>query len=208
MSICRKKETKVSGHRTSVSLLTDNIKQWIGKHLPIHSGDVLVPELCFLQRKNRADLVLANGALTAFEIKSDRDRMDRWADQQDAYLGVFDKVWLCIHSRHLQKATEMLRPNVGLIISDNYGGLAVLKEAKTNKLQRLENYAELLWRAEIDSLLASSGVGPQRNMRIKEARKEMLSSVPEMRVRKAVIEAIKNRYPEYQISSSSSSDKN
>lgn len=189
----------------SAALLTRSLTRWVREHCVIAPNDVLVSEMCFYGRKNRADLVLANGTLTAFEIKSARDRMCRWAQQQKAYLSVFDKVWLCVHHRHLQKAHELISPNVGLMLSDDYGGIVVLREAKSNRAQKMEFYAELLWRSEIDDLLSSVGIKQNRSMRIAEARKEMIAKVPEIRIRKAVIEAIKKRYPEYQISPSSSS---
>lgn len=194
----------MSEREGSVSLLTSSLKRWVASHLSIFEGDVLVPELCFYSRKNRADLVLANGTLTAFEIKSSNDRMSRWKDQQQAYLAVFDKVWLCVHHRHLEKAYKDLSPYAGLMVLDNYGGVVVLKEAKLNKNQDLSLYAELLWRVEVDSLLLSVGEKLKKGTRIAEARKEMLSKVPEARIRAAVTKAIKCRYPEYQLSSSSS----
>lgn len=189
----------------TASFLTKSLRRWVKQHCSIAINDVLVSEMFFYGRKNRADLVLANGTLTAFEIKSARDRMCRWPQQQEAYLSVFDEVWLCTHHRHLQRAYKMLKPAVGLMISDDYGGIVVLREPKKNKSQKMERYAELLWRSEIDSLLGSVGVKQKRNMRIAEARQEMIAKVPEIRIRHAVIEAIKKRYPEYQISSSSSS---
>lgn len=185
--------------------MTKSLRRWVKRHCSIATNDVLVPEMFFYGRKNRADLVLANGTLTAFEIKSARDRLCRWPQQQEAYLSVFDEVRLCIHHRHLQRACKMLKPAVGLMLSDDYGGIVVLQEPKKNNSQKIERYAGLLWRSEIDSLLGSIGVKKKRNMRIAEARKEMIAKVPEIRIRHAVIEAIKKRYPEYQISSSSSS---
>lgn len=193
----------MSERTSSLSLLTSSLRRWVSTHLPVFEGDVLVPEMCFFGRKNRADLVLANGALTAFEIKSSSDRMSRWPDQQAAYLEVFDKVWLCVHNKHLEKAYQDLSPFVGLMVSDDYGGVVVLREAKANKSQSLPRLAELLWRPEIDSLLLGAGEKLNRSMRIAEAREEMLSKIPEEGVREAVIMAIKNRYLDHQLSSSS-----
>lgn len=195
----------MSDQLNSVSLLTNSLRRWVVSHLPVLKGDVLVSEMCFFERKNRADLVLANGQLTAFEVKSSNDRMSRWETQQKAYLAVFDKVWLCVHSRHLKKAYEALNPCVGLMVLDNYGGVVVLEEAKENKSQSLEAHAELLWRSEVDLLLASAGEKVKRSLRLAEARLEMLNKVPEAKIREAVLQAVKQRYSEYQISSQSSS---
>jgi len=54
------------------------LKQWVAKAMSHEESDVFIEELCFIDKARRADLVHANGKLTAFEIKSHADTLARW----------------------------------------------------------------------------------------------------------------------------------
>lgn len=68
------------------------LRQWIARSLPHGDGDALIDELCFVDKARRADVVHANGKLSAFEIISHADTLQRWTGHQDAYLSCFDEV--------------------------------------------------------------------------------------------------------------------
>jgi len=56
------------------------------------SDAVLINEMVIANWSRRADLVVANGKLHAFEIKSDFDSLRRLQGQVETYLSRFDKV--------------------------------------------------------------------------------------------------------------------
>lgn len=62
--------------------------------------------------ERRADLVVANGKLSAFEIKSDLDRLDRLVGQLTTYEKFFDKVYLVCTEKHVDQALDLASPRV------------------------------------------------------------------------------------------------
>lgn len=171
-----------------------NLRRWLLANRPAHPDDVLVEELCFLDKKNRADLVHANGSLSAFEIKSAADSLVRWHDQMDAYLRVFDEVWLCFHAKHTAKALATTPRPVGLIVVDDLGGLAMVRAAGQNTAVDPYHLSGLLWRAEIDDMLQALNLPKMRGERIKEARFRLARSAPLETIQGKVLACLKARY--------------
>ena len=178
--------------------IKNNIINWISNGDSIyeyHDNDVIIDELCFLERKNRADLVYANGKLTAFEIKSKADSLARWESQCSAYLKVFDAVWLCCHNKHALKSIEVTPKEVGIIIvDDTKSGLAILRDAKINK--NIDSYylSDLLWRIELDELCFENNLKVMKKEKIKEVRTRISNELPIEIIRQKVLQKLKLRY--------------
>ncbi|MEX5898956.1 sce7726 family protein [Proteus vulgaris] len=173
------------------------LRKWISTsgYYDFHSNDVMIDELCFYEKKNRADVVYANGRLTGFEIKSESDSLARWNKQHDAYLKLFDSVWLCCHHKHAVKALELSSKNIGILILDNYSkDLTILREAKENKNIDKHEVISLLWRSELDELCLENNLKINRKEKINEARQRILSELQFDKVKKKVLSCIKNRY--------------
>lgn len=69
-------------------------------------GSVVVEELGLCRGRVRVDLAVVNGSLHGYEIKSDRDSLDRLAGQADVYSKVLDQVTLVVGERHLAHAMD------------------------------------------------------------------------------------------------------
>ncbi|MDC4364429.1 hypothetical protein NQ654_17275, partial [Acinetobacter baumannii] len=75
-----------------------NLTNWLKDKAELKHNDMLINELGFYNRTPessvettfRADLVLANGRLVGFEIKSKADSLKRWDKQMLAYSNVFN----------------------------------------------------------------------------------------------------------------------
>lgn len=189
-------------------LIKTRLRDWIVSTRGLRSGDVLVEEMCFLDKRNRADLVHANGVLSAFEIKSGHDTLARWPSQMEAYLGVFDEVWLCMHGKHVGRAMEATTPSVGLLVADDYGGLAIIRPAARNKKVFPYHLTGLLWRAELDALCRNQNIPVNRKEGIKAARERVSREVSLTAIREHVLCCLKLRYADRapQMSSSSSEE--
>lgn len=177
------------------------LREWIVRSLPHNEGDALIDELCFVDKTRRADVVHANGKLSAFEIKSHADTLQRWAGQQEAYLSCFDEVWLCCHSRHLVKALEVTHGDVGILLVDDLGAVALVRRAKLNKMVCSYNLTGFLWREQLDVLAKESGIKIGSKVRLKEARRQISSKIPQDNLRDLVLSVLKDRYSD-QIKSS------
>src|ERR1043166_9427743 len=56
----------------------------------------------------RIDLAVINGELSGFELKSDRDTLERLPFQAALYSRVFDRVELIVGSHHAERAAAMV----------------------------------------------------------------------------------------------------
>jgi hypothetical protein len=126
-----------------------------------HSDTVLIEELGLCRGQVRADVTVVNGSLHAYEIKSDRDKLDRLRHQASMYNQIFDRVTLVVGARHYSAALEL--------IPIWWGVLGVAPTPRGPRLQRmrrpLDNPAvdsralvELLWLEDALALLESRGV--------------------------------------------------
>lgn len=174
------------------------LKAWVAKSMPHAEDDVFIAELCFVNKARRADLVHANGQLTAFEIKSAADSLSRWEGQQDAYLSCFDQVWLCCHSKHIEKAFGVTHRSVGILVIDDLGTIAVVRRPTHNNLRDKFILTGLLWRAELDEICKEFQIKTKSSKRIKEVRLELAEALQWDFIRDKVLERLKIRYSEGQ----------
>ena len=64
----------------------------------------------------RADVVVLNGTSTAYEIKSERDRLDRMQNQVSAYLKVFANVNVIAGENHVADVRATVPREVGILL--------------------------------------------------------------------------------------------
>ncbi len=157
---------------------------------------VIVNEMVFGGRDRRADLVVANGHLQAFEIKSDVDSLSRLAGQVDHYLSYFDKLTLVVSSKYVGQALAT-DERVGVWEAKCKNGYAVLSVKRAGRIQPIANKANLcgfLHKIDLERLLRMAGV---RDIS-REAPREVLSletsRLPLSVIRKTVIDTVKDRY--------------
>ncbi|WP_219136376.1 sce7726 family protein [Janthinobacterium sp. UMAB-60] len=79
-----------------------------------------------------ADVVVANGTTTAYEIKTEFDTCKRLASQTNDYLKTFDKVYVVTHPAHITRYERELDSRVGLIVLSDQHALTPYREASTN----------------------------------------------------------------------------
>lgn len=181
-------------HSMGPEIIRQKLREWLSATKQHSDEDVFIEELCILEKKNRADLVHANGRLCGFEIKSEADTLKRWPEQREAYKKVFDEVWLCCHRKHALRASSDADPDVGIIIVDDYGSIAVLHPAKKNKNLGPMELSALLWREELNNLCLENSIPVIRSEKIKEARQRVSASLPLDVIQKKVLSVLKARY--------------
>lgn len=120
----------------------------------------IIEELGLRQGSFRADLAVVNGSLHGYEIKSDRDNLDRLPRQGGAYADCFDEATLVVGPRLVKAATAAIPEWWGVLLArPAEGGVAldVAREPARNPGVRPEAVVELLWRDE--ALAALRGLG-------------------------------------------------
>lgn len=174
--------------------ISQEVIDWAKTHLSQGGEDTFINELCFIDRARRADLVLANGSLSAFEIKSERDTLSRWQGQQEDYLTCFEKVWLCVHAKHIEPALQKTHGDVGVLVIDDFSSISMLRRAGRSSQLDIYNLTGFLWRADLDRLGRAYDLQIRSRMRIKEVRQIIANELPVNIINKFVIETLKSRY--------------
>ncbi len=118
----------------------------------------------------RIDVAVINGELCGFELKSDRDTLERLPAQAELYSRVFDRVTLVVGSKHQGKARRVIPRWWGVIeatAAPEGVRLMLRREAQRNPNPDPVMLARLLWRDE--ALVALEGLGAADGVRSKSA---------------------------------------
>jgi hypothetical protein len=112
------------------------------------------------QSNERADVVVIDKTMDAFEIKTERDTLKRLPRQVDAYTRVFDRCHAVVAHRHVDKALEILPPWWGVQVIGERLSFVALREAEPNGRVDRETLVRLLWRDEAYAVLCELGTVP------------------------------------------------
>jgi len=178
-----------------------NLRSWVEANLGSHPCDVFIDELGFSNRREdknldrtfRADLALANGRLVGFEIKSGNDSLSRWPSQCEAYFRVFDEIWLCTHSKHLERALSITPKETGIIIADDFGGLVLFRKPSSHKRISLYDLSGLLWRDELLGICEEYAIDFKRKDTKSVLREKVSHSIEAEIIRNYVLQCLKVR---------------
>lgn len=136
-------------------MLDQDIRQALrARACRLHANDpeARIVEELDLGPTTRADVVVLNGRIEGYEIKSDHDRLLRLAHQVAAYEAVCDRVWLVTTDRFADEAAARLPAWWGILVAHRRRGEVVLarrRVAKPHRQLRVRALLELLWRREL-----------------------------------------------------------
>lgn len=115
----------------------------IRRHLIDHlqtvesKGSVFISELCIDAFSRRADLVVANGHLSVYEIKSNADDVSRLAGQLDTYRRFFESVTVVCAARHVSAVKRIASRPTGIYSINEDGTLVQVRSSgKVNRLTK------------------------------------------------------------------------
>lgn len=83
----------------------------------------------FRAGKCKADLVILNGTATVYEIKSERDSLERLANQVENYKRVFAKVNVIASERHIEGVLAIVPDDVGVMCLSRRYRITTVREA-------------------------------------------------------------------------------
>jgi hypothetical protein len=161
--------------------------------------DILVfEELGLRHGSGRIDLVVVNGTIHGFELKSDADSLVRLPRQIKIYNSVLDKVTLIVGRRHVDEACKLIPACWGVTVATvgERGGISFseLRQARMNPLVESLAVAKLLWRDEALSLLVELGKEAGVRSKPRAFVYERLTQVLELEeIRKRICRQMKSR---------------
>ena len=105
----------------------------------------------------RIDIAVVNGVMHGYEIKSDRDTLDRLPEQMNEFNDVFDKLTLVVGKRHLYDAINIVPDWWGIVVAKIDANHKIffqtIREAEDNHSQIGVSIARLLWKEEALQIL-------------------------------------------------------
>jgi hypothetical protein len=120
------------------------------------AGTVVLDELAICRGQVRVDLAVVNGLVHGYEIKSDRDTLERLATQTDFYGRVLDRATLVVGDVHLQAAARSVPRwwEVWRVDSrEGDAGFTLEREGAPNPQRDPRALVEFLWREDALALL-------------------------------------------------------
>jgi len=148
----------------------------------------LIAEVYLEDHARRIDLLaLVGDKLIGFEIKSSSDSLARLQQQIETYEKYLDKVILVCASNHTSKATVILESDTGIWEISTYGSIKKLHRGKQHKIEKVA----LIRSLTVKDMRKLNHIPTQKITR-KEL-SQMTLNLPHAKIKKAVIESIKNR---------------
>src|SRR6266852_372243 len=115
-----------------------------------HDNDTrIVEEMGIWSGSVRIDIAVINGELSGFELKSDRDTLERLPFQAELYSQVFDRVELVVGKRHAEKAQAQVPQWWAVTVATTKAGkieLEAMREGRVNPAPDPYLIAQLLWK--------------------------------------------------------------
>lgn len=177
---------KLNSTEASIKKILVSHLQVIEKHNP-----AFIYEMNVAKFTCRADVIVANGRLSVYEIKSASDKLDRLPKQLDIYRQYFEKVTVVCAPEHLEGVKKLVHPGVGIWIIDAKGKLTKHKRGRLGTIPK-EKWLSFLPVDILRKLLKENnlrGVG-DRGQLIKSVR----DNLDEKLIRHFVLEYMKVRH--------------
>lgn len=137
---------------TNDILIRSALKKFLTNHHAQDEKVRIIEEFGVQHGTARVDIAVINGIIHGYEIKSDRDTLERLPEQMTEFNAVFDRVTLVAGKHHLYKAIHIIPDWWGITIAKmNSRGrviFQIIRESENNKEQNKVSIARLLWREE------------------------------------------------------------
>ncbi|MEN6521909.1 MAG: sce7726 family protein [Armatimonadota bacterium] len=122
----------------------------------------IIEELGIKHGEARIDIAVVNGIIHGYELKSERDTLNRLPEQIKTYNAVLDQVTLVVGKNHLYEAIKIVPEWWGITLAkaDNQKGSVIfytIRLADLNPEQNNTAIAALLWRDEALHILEEIG---------------------------------------------------
>lgn len=122
---------------------------------------LVLQELGLAHARVRLDVAVLNGVLHGYEIKSERDNLNRLEIQLEIYQQALQKLTFVVAERHASNVIDIAPNWCGVLVVRRgpRGGLHVEVRRKSSRNPEVNRFimAHLLWRDEVQSILASRG---------------------------------------------------
>lgn len=173
------------------------LKQELYSSCANESDALIVDEVGLCKGMVRVDIAVVNGTFSGYEIKSDRDTLDRLPTQQEIYSKTFDMVTIVTSGNHVDRIMEKVPPWWGIMEALTRGGkvsFRVIRKPVTNPHIDPFSLAQLLWRNEALLILKERGLADRMLSKPRCALwQKLIDNLSVEELRKVVTECLKAR---------------
>ena len=151
-----------------------------------------------LCRKCRADAVMfaPERGIIGFEIKSDRDSLERLEHQVRDYSRFCDYNYLVTGAKYISKAAEVLPEFWGIYCISEQNGilkLTIEREAAVSPKVRLQNQLKFLWRNELIDIMKRHKIRGYSSRNKSKIRRLLLDSMDKQELKSELFEMMMER---------------
>ncbi|BCV20340.1 sce7726 family protein [Moorella sp. Hama-1] len=164
------------------------------------TNTIIVDELSISWGDARIDIAVVNCSLIGYEIKSDRDTLERLPHQMKYYNKIFDMVTLVCSHRLVSKAKGKIPDWWGILVpvADDNEPWGVRFESErnpqVNEDVELRSLVELTWKEEAIAILSAHGLARGfRNRPRWDIWDHLVRNVNPIEIKEAVRECLKAR---------------
>lgn len=186
-----------------------DVRRAVKSHLvAAHAGEIdtrIVEEMGVWSGSVRIDIAVVNGSLSGYELKSERDTLERLPRQVRLYGHVFDFLYLVVGKRHVEKAKAMIPDWWGVQIAiAGSAGVELLphRDASLNPTPSPYLIAELLSKFEALNVLESFDMAKGwRSKKIRQIHQRLAAELPLNELKDQVRSVLKERSRGFMVSS-------
>lgn len=151
LSFRRRRAPKFSRQMTEVEIRAALISHIVAQ--PEGADAAFIVEMFVDRFSRRVDLVVANGHLSAFEIKSPLDSLDRLPGQIETYSKHFEQVTVVCADKHVSGVRAAVSKRVGIWRVSGNGEIVVLRKATLSGRRMRSTWLSFLPVDELRALL-------------------------------------------------------
>ncbi|MHB9037783.1 MAG: sce7726 family protein [Armatimonadota bacterium] len=143
----------------------------------------------------KADVVILNGTSTVYEVKSERDKLDRLEKQLNEYLRIFDRVQVITGANHISALEKNIPIEVGIQVLTDRFQISEYRSWRSNLANISPGHIfECLQRAEYLAILSDCGIAVPKvpNTLVHAAAKELFSSLTPEQAHSGMVRVLKN----------------
>jgi hypothetical protein len=142
----------------------------------------------------KADLVILNGTASVYEIKSERDSLDRLDNQIENYRKVFAAINVIACEAHAAKVLQLVPKEVGVMSLSRRYQISIVRDAKelpgrTNPISVFESLRSAEARAVLDDFGVDVPAVP--NTKLHAVMREYFSRLPAEDVQRSMVKILK-----------------
>ena len=157
---------------------------------------IIIDEFSSSYSSARIDISVLNGSLHGYEIKSERDTLERLPKQIEYYSKIFEYITIVTTKKYTQKIGEIVPEFFGIFLIENKKGILKLKKIRSPKKNRNIDYfelAKLLWREELKEILKENKIKKVSSLTRIELTKKVAENIPHDIIKNFVLTKIKDR---------------